>query len=232
MGLWVELQNGYFDQYGLVTPSQNSPYSSDNGLLYSSQAYILLKRHGEMKPEIESWFKRVVKSCEIEPGLFQRLPLKHGKTRQQGPDDYIGLCAASQEIAERVWTYGKKHGFSYNNVEPGKWTLRSFIGRQPPFLAHVRRRTKRSIGFLYRLSEYVSAGLTAKEPMGKTSNRLLQQMIVDSIVDVERVPKSKITIAMMTDWNRHFGPLYYEGSINGPVTIYFGKEHPFVNYWY
>lgn len=118
----------WLDPYSMVAP--NSTRVSNNGVLYSSEFYVLLAMRGELMGWDSAAFTQLISAqCELEPGLIRRNP---GCADQEGPDDYIGLMAAYWHLglwrkAREVVDYGSKstrvgpftlHWF-FNNVEAG-----------------------------------------------------------------------------------------------------------------
>lgn len=155
MSLKDEIAN-WTDSDGLVTPNYR-PQTKDetgNGILYTSIAHCLMVMRGELRDTYDyNMFYCVMRSCQVPDarprrlkpvpnvisGLFHRSP---NKTQElQGDDDYIGVCAASKlmdaPFAREILKYGRKHRWSFNNLEPGKWTPRTWFGRKPQFVAHV-----------------------------------------------------------------------------------------------
>jgi len=129
----------YRDSYGLVHPSPNT--ISHNGIRFTSEALVALKNQGELDSDTKNSFYLAIRACEIEPGLFRRHPTSH-LLEQEGPDDYyaLGLIAYildAQFIAQRVVNYGTRNKWNFNNVNPGKLTPSSFLGRQQQLVAHL-----------------------------------------------------------------------------------------------
>lgn len=133
----------YIDRDGLVQPMAYPPNfnASGNGLLYTAEMYIILARTHVLNAHDLKKFESIIMSCEVERGLLKRSPT-HGD--QEGPDDYIGVTAASyilnrtsdnmsgmwrNDIAQRILEYGERvkveyppclsFNYVYNNVKPG-----------------------------------------------------------------------------------------------------------------
>ena len=132
-----EVSKKYTDPYGFIQPDGKP---SGNGLRYTSEYYLTLKRLNLLTEEDQFEFKRLIASCEVRPGLLERHPVAW-KGSQQGPDDYIAVAHASKEIApqiaRRILSYGLTTGWVYNNVNPGKFTFKAWLGRQPQFVCHL-----------------------------------------------------------------------------------------------
>ena len=141
MDLLAELQNGYIDSNGLVTPSKNSA-PSQNGILFSS-IYHMITGEPDFMPAIQKCFKK--------KGLLMRTPQDTGGPQEF--DDYLGLavsCLAlgNTEIPRQVLWYGITHlfwfdtggSFNWSNFWSGslstKWDMikkegGKFLGRYP-----------------------------------------------------------------------------------------------------
>jgi hypothetical protein len=113
-----ELQE-YTDVDGLVHPNHLPGRSaSGNGLLYTSEAYIMLKDHGLFDSALREHFLSILASCQVEPGLYRRSPVH---PHQQGPDDYKGVAAASgilelPHIAEQILVYGETRPVKFKGL--------------------------------------------------------------------------------------------------------------------
>jgi hypothetical protein len=122
----------------LVDKTTGDP-STCNGLLYTSQGCVImqLRKVDYDRKAIAS----TIASCEVKPNLFRRSPTN--PQDQEGPDDYIGLGALAgvcgfHDIARDILEYGNSGQvpYTYNNVEPGKFTGGSWMGRFPAMIIH------------------------------------------------------------------------------------------------
>lgn len=131
----------YTDSVGLLSNIPNPPLNSTgNGLLYTSFYYMTLYLWGVLTEDDKNQFVSVVQSCRKDSinGLYNRSPQK---TDQEGPDDYLGIVAASCKnalnvpLADQVYQYGLSTGTApfnwiYNNETPGVFTMDAWFGRQ------------------------------------------------------------------------------------------------------
>lgn len=99
------------DSQGLVQLSKDRSIS-DNGIRWTTEAYMVLQKNGQLTSEIKSALVETIEECEDQatPGLFHR---SKDKRNQEGPDDYCALIAFSSmsgctDIAERVLTHGQQ----------------------------------------------------------------------------------------------------------------------------
>lgn len=140
----------YTDRFGLIQDKRN--HTSGNGLLYTAEMYIVLNRLGLLADVDKEKIKQVIRSCQQEPGLFNR----HPESREQNAqDDMIGLTALAhelgwQDISNEVLVYGQRKTFItrlysflgiflryvYNNNKPGEFSLGAWLGRYPHLVAH------------------------------------------------------------------------------------------------
>lgn len=134
--------HGFTDQSGLVSPwlCSNAVSGSNNGILYTALWLFCLKRSGGLNEEDCQKWRKLMRSCQVRPGLLKRSPVN--STDVEGNDDYIGYLAGckltgSGDYAREYLEYGRTNAGCYNNVNPNKWTLRSFLWRQPQLIAHA-----------------------------------------------------------------------------------------------
>jgi hypothetical protein len=136
----------YRDRFGLidsvlVDKTTRDP-STNNGLLYTAEACVIMQLRGVTFDR--NAIASAIASCEVKPGLFRRSPTN--PQDQEGPDDYFGLGALAgvcgfHDIARDILEYGKSSGkppfnYNYNNIDPGKFTTGSWMGRFPAIIIH------------------------------------------------------------------------------------------------
>jgi len=157
----------YLDENGNVAPSvHNGVGMSDNGPMFTSEYYIMLKRNGLLTPEDKIDYEQQIRShfyINDGVGLLQRSP---GRMQQEGPDDYHGVLAAAYELnipslSHDILMYGIKNFFMYNNEQPGKFhrlngefNWEGFQLRMPQLIAMMfsgYNQTWKLIGFLASL---------------------------------------------------------------------------------
>lgn len=128
-----------FENMGGVMLDRNKILDG-NALLYTGHKIVLLDTLGELDMLKDgSTYSCMLASVERLPGLIDRYG-KPGDKQQH--DDYLGLFAAgailNRSFAQRAVSYGRKNFYSWNNQDPGKWTLWSFFVRQPGFWATAK----------------------------------------------------------------------------------------------
>jgi hypothetical protein len=150
MGLRDEIAQYRMEGSGLVAPQRwPTPDSTGNGVLYTSIYYALLVLRGEARPEDLTDYFATFGPCFDRPGLIDRSPSPFKELDQDSFDDYTGLATASRlmeqdfRYARDILSHGRSTGriyftrWVYNNVDHDRWTARSWLGRQPQFVAHL-----------------------------------------------------------------------------------------------
>lgn len=128
------------DIYGYMQPDRRI---SHNGIRFTSEYYLILKKHNILDEADLSHFQLLILKCFKQPGLLERHPYEHHNV-QEGPDDYIALMHAASElgfideICAPILSYGQRNFFCYHNVDKPTWKdrLSSFFLRQPSTIAH------------------------------------------------------------------------------------------------
>jgi hypothetical protein len=152
VGLSNEVFKQYEDKYGLIhwcpVGADRAP-SSGNGILTTCITYALLSLRKELDPITRMGVKQALKSCQVMPGLYRRSP--ENLQDYEAMDDYSGLAlfAAIGDrpiLAAEVLEYGEAQGFPcyvYNNVVPGKWYSKVWLGRFPTVVANLEMAANR-----------------------------------------------------------------------------------------
>jgi hypothetical protein len=113
-----------------------------NGLRYTAEYYLTLRARGELYDQDEMRFEDTVEACFVpgHQGLLQRHPV-FWRGHQEGPDDYVAVCHASQKlspfIARTILEYGRRHHWVFNNARHGRFSLKAWLGRQGQLVAHM-----------------------------------------------------------------------------------------------
>lgn len=99
----------------------------------------MLKRSESLLEADKTEFDARVSQCIDENGMLNRTPRLHTGYQEQN-DDYLAVINACHELGNTkiprrlLWSTIKHFGFM-NNINLGKWTLNSFLIRQPQLLA-------------------------------------------------------------------------------------------------
>jgi hypothetical protein len=221
MTIWKQLkQAGLIDPYGLVTLT-GQPNGSDNGTLYTAQYLLLAAKAGEGISQEHINALYAISTC-LDGGN----PIRHpGDFTQNSPDNLISCCAVSTTFAAKVYDYGWPI-FNYNTPNPKSIDLSSWMGRQPGLIGYMQMRAGALVNPLRVLALFIGIALTAREPLSATSDRLLAQLIMDTI------PITWYTEGLINWWGKKTRSQYPNG-INSCVMTYFGPQHVFSQLdWY
>lgn len=241
MGLREEIyQGGYVDQFGLIAPSRVTPdrvYGSQNGLLFTAEFVVMLKKRGELTFDAKEHFFNIYQKCMVEKGLFARGP---GHPEQEGPDDYVGIAALSYALdlplAKWVLDYGRSHpvswgpltlDYNYNNVTPNTLDPRgsSWLGRQPQLIAHLMWAAGETPPLWMRLWWCLVIVLSTFAEPGDQDARFLSWLLVNT---GKHGWIEKIAIKW---WYYKLKKTYPDGMRSVAGSGYFEAGHPFIKYW-
>jgi hypothetical protein len=112
---------------------------SDNGTMFTSEYFVMLKKLGLSTDADASDFSARISACVDSNGLLNRAPVGTDSDLE-APDDYYAVLNGCAEMGDTVIPKQfLKAIFRYfgcmNNTNPGKWTLASFLARQPQIIA-------------------------------------------------------------------------------------------------
>lgn len=135
----------YIDGNSLNTPLPGTwiagQSGSDNGVMFTSEYYIMLKKNGQLTDQDKLDYAQKIGQCVGPEGLLNRVPIGQSDG-QEGPDDEYGVYNGCMELGNTsiprklLWSCIKLKG-AMNNVLPGTWTGQSFLIRQPQLLASM-----------------------------------------------------------------------------------------------
>jgi len=132
----------YVDGNNLLAPGPMGPSpgrGSDNGTMYTSEYFIMLKKLGLLSPADELDYHARMSGCVDSNGMLNRAPVPTDSD-QEGPDDYYGVLNGCMELGitdlprKFLWALISHFGF-LNNNQPGKMTGSSFLFRQLQLVA-------------------------------------------------------------------------------------------------
>lgn len=135
--------NNYTDGNWLNTPepgvwSRKHP-GSDNGPMFTSEVYIVLKKNGELNFQDKIDYNLRIGQCIDKNGLLNRVPIGQ-QDGLESVDDHYGVLNGCYElgntsIPRKILKATIKYLGFLNNVNPGKRTWQSFLVRQPQLVA-------------------------------------------------------------------------------------------------
>ncbi len=142
MGIRDDFKN-YVDGNGLNTPLPGTwiagQSGSDNGTMFSSEFYIMLKKNGQLTDQDKLDYAQKIGQCIDPEGLLNRVPISQNDGLESF-DDYYGTLNGCAELGNTdiprkfLWAFIKYKG-SMDNVLPGAWQWQDFLLRQPQLLA-------------------------------------------------------------------------------------------------
>lgn len=234
----------YTDRYGLIhsvkVNSDKAP-STQNPLLYTSEAYILFALSGLNLMEVKP-FGSIVKQCEIEPGLYKRHPECDD---QEAHDDYTGLCAASaitadRGIAKNILNYGRNNITWFMKIIPLRYVYlnsptgnlrKAWLGRMPQTVAHIRWAAGETPNLFQRLWWAAAIAKSAFGSGEDSDNWTLSWLLIQTY-------RNRATRAgcLLADFAVS---LWIRGMKNRAISmqlvqwLYLGKDlnNPFYRYW-
>jgi hypothetical protein len=223
----------------LVIPGTLS--ASDNGPMYSSEYYIILKKSNQLTEQDKIDFANRIGQCIGPEGILNRKPVSQN-SGQEGPDDYYGTLNASKQLGNTdIPRKFLKAVFKYfgalNNVNPGQWTTDSFLIRQPQLLAAMVTAsfpTWNPLHILMRLLFlpcFFVAAITLLFsckgiPINQADPRRLSWHLLQTVADRSLMCK----LASMVWYNRLKND-YDTAEMNGVAANYYQTGHPFIKYW-
>lgn len=235
----------YIDAVGLVSPNLPVPVTgraSGNGVCYTSEYYILLNKNGELKDQDRTAFAAKIGSCIDSNGLLNRAQAGTDPD-QEGPDDYLGVLSACKSLGNtEIPRQFLKAVFKYqgflNNSNPGKWTLSSFLIRQPQLLACMVAAAFPSFNNPLHLFSrllaaplfFVSAVIIATNCMftdpSDTDSRRLGWHVWQTLK-----PVSLTCWLAGKIWEKRLFRDFGAYGMLRVAAIYYQKNHPFATYW-
>lgn len=234
----------FIDGNGLVTPGPTSGHGrgSDNGPMFSSEYFVMLKKIGDLHQADIDQFNKVIGACVTSDGLLNRAPVGTDPD-QEGPDDYYGVLHGCLQMGntsiprKMLWAVVKYLGF-LNNNEPGKKTGASFLVRQPQMIAamisaafpswlnplHWLMRGLASPFYLVAAATIFISCINA--PASDTDARRLSWHLVHTVV-----PYSLLCALASSFWWHRLYSVYGKLGMRGVAAKYYSPTHPFIKYW-
>lgn len=219
---WGDLQTKFTDQFGLVAP--NASRASTNGVCYTGEAMVIGLLNGEMDDVRRTWWKALMTSCEVAPGVLKRTPTD---LEPEAPDDYYGYLAGAR-IADparaRAWLlHGLTHVGFYSTDGHFAWS--NFLWRQPQLITLALFAARLPVGPL-RAFFCLSLMLDVWQPKPTTDagSRRLGWLLLQSWDGRGYFSRKAATRWMQqVEKDFHFG-------MAGVYTEYCGVDHPFAQY--
>lgn len=215
----------YTDEDGLILERPNSSPGPDtgNGTMNLCVAEIVRFIRGESSTENTLRVKEILETCEVlgYPGLFERGPRK---TDLDSHDNRRAIAALSNILnlpfATDIVFHGKTNWWSYNNVDPGVWSFRSWDGRMPGLVATYKLAARLDIGFIDRseIAGTLYYGARSSDP----HSRLLDWFTI-------LVVKRSLCFGAHDAWWEGLFKSFPRGMKDVLEAVY-GKDHPIAVY--
>jgi hypothetical protein len=169
------------------------------------------------------------------PGLFNRSPywLDH-----EAFDDYIGLCAASYFVglsfARDAYNYaqnfpgqwkGIKFRYHFNNREPMKWYWKSWLGRSPSFVAHVKYCAEERPTLFQRTAWRIAILHSMSRPVTDGDSYIMSWLLLQVAGD-----KGWLNRLVKRTWYKNLYKKFPDG-MRDVAKVHFEPGHPFTKYW-
>lgn len=224
MNTLVDDIKNYMVNDTIVGLHYGSQQLEDNTLLFTATYHALVEALDLHDPYTKLNFNSWIEGCRVEPGLFHRRP--NFPERLISHDEQIGLCSYSTDLAKEIVDYGKRKWWSFNNQNPGKFTLRSWHGKMLHPITYYKFRANGDSG-LNLLDKLLWTGVaiySALQEKGDTNGRC--QLWLQS----RHLRHSKSWIIKLGNWFflRDIKKRY--GDISGVYEIYYKSHHPFTKH--
>lgn len=224
------IASGHIDEDGMVLEDPNAGEGPNTGNGWHGWGVLscLASIRGEVREQMKADFHVAYMASVVNghPGLVHRGPRKREELIAH--DDMIGISVASKAIdngltAALVLAHLKKRAGSYNNLEPDKWTLRSFQVRHMNVLPTLYGACNLELGCLessLAIINFISGSLSSS-PRGRILDWMCYRMLTDTT--------NKSVLRAMEDWKSGLFKVYSKG-MRDVFAEYYGVDHPFVEY--
>jgi len=235
----------YVDGNKLVAPNLVAPGTlagSDNGPMYTSEYYIMLKKLGQLQSQDNADFQARIGQCVNNYGMLCRVPVGQDDGQEQ-VDDYYGVlngCVQMQNtviprqfLAALINEWG-----SMDNENPGRWQWTAFMPRQLQLVAAVVAASfpswknplhilARSLFFpLFWFSAIIVATSCWGTDPQNTDARRLSWHLWQSVA-----PVSPLCWLASRVWLWRLKRAYGADGMKAVAKIYYQAGHPFAKYW-
>lgn len=218
----------YIDEDGLVLERPNSSPGPDtgNGLHGLAIVNLIRFKRRELTAEHVLKYIEVVRSCEVKPwskaapiaGLYHRGPRKIEE--MTGHDDYRMVSAVSSLIgapfAREIESRGRADRWSFDNLSPGVWSLRTWQYRFPGVVAAYKLQAGIAIGSID--AHALALGIWMNAWSKNAGGRLLWWASVEALKGRLPIVDEAISVwwsSINTQW---------DGGIKGVLADYYDND--------
>jgi hypothetical protein len=190
-------------------------YTTDNYNLFTA---LYFRMFGALSFE-KIDYNDFVAASKIKDGLYCRFP---GRVTDISQDEIYGMSSTSSLLSMSVSDWGSDHWYSYNLVEPEKFTFDTFLGRFPCFTAYMKAAAGKFMWFwqVYWFFGFIASAWTNET---ETSGKLLAYL---QIPVMQKTLVGKVAIPI---WKWKMKRTYPNGLCE-VCKIYFPAGHPFTVY--
>jgi hypothetical protein len=217
-------------------------HSSDNALLFTATSVVHLRRLLKADAQAQGQnlleyrransvtmdavdhyvqtFSRLVRACEIQPGLYKRYPgVPEGPTTH---DDLTGIAVASYlwglPFGEEILDYARKNKWCW--YQPFRWKEYLYLPRIPDFAATIKRCGNEQPNLVEQWAFKQALHWNVFEDRKETSGKCLVYLKAKACWGVS-IPMDD-TISRWRDQMQ----LKYRYGMKDVYSIYFGADHP------
>jgi len=229
--------------YNVVTLYPNWPleqWENDNHHLFTA-ALMRVSEGTTVEKEIANYlnhdpdmyrfsYKTFLEMSAREPGLYNRWPGRNDGLVSH--DEYHGIMyyaskyykSIAEDIMEYAYTKGRKYTLngSFNNVDPGKWTGRSWQFRLPTTKAFYEACAGRKPGLFSQLYYALGILTSATTNYGETSGKQLAWLTVG----VMKKRPEWIIRGSIWLWRKMMRKKYPDGAREMLKIFYRDQNHP------
>lgn len=227
MSFREEVEQNYTDAEGMITSVRDpkEKWTSGNHLLITGTYYVLLSYLDRTTEADVENFKKLVKSCEVRPGVYNR---NQNRPDAQAHDDYIGIVAASyflqSDFHREVLDHGENNNWTFDNTDNDIVEINSYFSRFPDFVPFVRAANGKSPSLWEQVLFAIAILVSAFSDKNETSGKILKWLEIQTIRNKYFIIDSAIFF-----WKKMIFKKYPNG-MGDVFGIYFGKDHPFAKY--
>lgn len=223
----------HIDEDGMILEDPNAgdgPNTGNGWHGWGILSCLLHARNEVVTEEIRELFFKCYNESVVNgyPGLVHRGPRKTEELIAH--DDIIGFGVTSKYIdsglmAALAFSHLKSSYGCYNNLEPGKWTARSFQMRHPSVLPALAGSALNGSGLGCAENFMAKAVMVTGSLSSSPRGRIIDWMVYKALED----NKDESVIRAREQWKQGLFKIFPKG-MRDVFSAYHGADHPFVEY--
>lgn len=219
MGLFEDLHSG-----GYLHPAYNmvSIYDHEGQSNYNCDNYFLFTAIAKQLCAFPVWpgAYSFYNNCCVQPGLVRRHPGANDTSQQE-----LAACTTlSLNIELDIEEYAEANGYCFNIAKPGTFSWTYFFGRFIDFPPFIQMQANQFI-FFGQLLWSIGLITTTLSPYGDTSEKVYKWMQVNQVAGKRWVFCNLAVYVWIFLMQRK-----YPGGTRELFSVYFPKNHPFIQY--